>query len=81
MLNNFKYISIISVLLACVLIGIAILRFKKMLKLHRKASNDDFLSESEKIIQNKSIIILIIGVSIIIISILMQGILIFIIHK
>jgi len=81
MQNVFKYISIIGNIFGFIVVGIALWRFKKTLKEHRKTSNDNFLSESEKIIQNKSIKILIIGFSIICITLLIEFILIFIIGK
>ncbi len=79
MLNTLKYVFVIGDILGLILIGIALWRFKKTLKEHRKTSNDDFLSESEKIVQNKSIKILIIGFSIICIINLIQLVSLFII--
>ena len=81
MLNVFKYIFGIGNLFGFIMIGIALWRFNKTLKEHRKTSNDDFLSESEKIIQNKSIKILIIGFSILMITFLIQSIAFFIIGR
>lgn len=81
MLNVFKYIFAIDNLFGFIMIGIALWRIKKTLKKHRKTSNDEFLSESEKIIQNKNIKILIMGLSIIMITFLIQGIPLFIIGK
>jgi hypothetical protein len=70
---NTLYLFVIGNLLGLTLIGIALWRFTKTLKEHRKTSNDDFLSEGEKIIQNKSIKILIIGFSITCITNLIIG--------
>ena len=72
MLNVFKYVFVSGNLLGLTLICIILWRFKGTLKEHRKTSDDDFLSENEKIIQNKSIKILIIGFSIICITNLIQ---------
>jgi 2C-methyl-D-erythritol 2,4-cyclodiphosphate synthase len=68
MLNVIKYIFVIGNLLGLIFVGIALWRFKKTLKEHRKTSSDDFLSESEKIVQKKSTKILIIGFTIICIT-------------
>lgn len=72
MLNTFKYIIVIGNFLGLILVVTALWRFKKTLKEHRKTSNDDFLSESEKITQNKSIKILISGFIVLCISDLFQ---------
>lgn len=79
MTNAFEYILLIGDFFGFILIGIALWRFKKTLKEHRKTSNDDFLSESEKIVQNKSIKIMIIGFSIVCIIMLIRLTLFFII--
>ncbi|WP_291569288.1 hypothetical protein [Clostridium sp. UBA4548] len=55
-------------LLGLTMIGIAILRFKKTLKEHRKISDDNLLYDGEKLVQNKSIKILIIGISIFLVT-------------
>ena len=73
MKNVLKYIIIIGDILGLVMVGIALIRFNKLAKQHKKVSNDDFLLENEKPIQNKSIIILVIGFSLIIISTLIMG--------
>jgi hypothetical protein len=73
----FKHIFIIFSILGFIMIVTALWRFKKTFEEHRKCSNDDILSESEKIIQNKTIKILIIGVIFICISIIAQFILFF----
>ena len=80
MQNVNMYITIIGNILGFTLVGIAFWRFKKLEKEHKKTSNDDFLSESQKIIQNKSIKILTSGLSIICIIALINFIL-FIIGK
>ncbi len=58
MQNGYMYITIIGTLLGVIIVGIAFWRFKKLEKEHKKTSNDDYLSDSEKIVQNKSIKIL-----------------------
>lgn len=73
--NTLEYVLTVGQLLGYILIIIAILRFRKTLKEHRKTSNNDFLSEAEKPIQNKSIIILIIGFSFVFITLLIEFIL------
>lgn len=80
MQNAFKYIWLISVVLGFMMTLIAILRINKMGKEHKKVSNDEFLLENEKLIQNKNIIILIMGFILIIISLLTVGIA-FILHN
>jgi uncharacterized membrane protein len=75
--NTFKYILVIGNFFGFILVVIALWRFKKTLKEHRKTSNDDFLSESEKIVQKKSIKILIIGFIVICITNLIQLVLLF----
>lgn len=72
MQNVLIYIIIIGIL-GLVMVGIALLRINKLAKQHRKVSNDDFLLENEKPIQNKNIIILIIGSSLMMISTLIMG--------
>ena len=62
--------SLIGEFIGFIMIGIALLRINKMGKEHRKISNDDSLSENEKVIQNKTITILKIGFSVIVISVL-----------
>lgn len=62
-------------LLGLTMIGIAILRFKKTLKEHRKISDDDLLSDGEKLVQNKSIKILIVGISIFLVTMVMKFVL------
>jgi amino acid transporter len=73
--NTLEYVLVVGQLLGYILIIIALWRFRKTLREHRKTSNNDFLSESEKPIQNKSIIILIIGLSFIFITFLIEFIL------
>ena len=77
MQNVFKYIILSVSLLGFVMVGIAFLGFNKLGKEHRKVSKDDFLLEHEKPIQNKNIIIMIIGLSLIMISILINGYIVF----
>ena len=72
-----NYIILIGNLLGLMMVGIAILGFNKLVKQHRKVSNDDFLLENEKQIQNKSIIILVIGFSISVITSLIILLLLF----
>lgn len=79
--NVLKHIFIVGQLLGYIMIMIALWRFRKTLKDHRKTSSNDFLSRSEKSIQNRSITILIIGISIIFITLIIQFILIFIMGK
>ncbi|EQB85876.1 hypothetical protein J2Z44_002743 [Clostridium punense] len=62
-------------LLGLTMIGIAILRFKKTLKEHRKISDDDLISDGEKLVQNKSIKILIIGILIFLVTMVMKFVL------
>ena len=62
--------SLIGEFIGFMMIGIALLRINKMGKGHRKISNDDSISENEKVIQNKTITILKIGFSFIAISVL-----------
>lgn len=54
--------------LGLILIVIGIWRLKKTEIEHKKVSNDDFLSESEKITQNRTIKILIAGLLLMVIS-------------
>ncbi|KAJ49619.1 flagellar biogenesis protein FliO [Clostridium tetanomorphum] len=75
MQNVFKFILPIDTLFGVILVGIAFWRFKKLQKDHKKTSNDDYLSESEKIVVNKNIKILIIGLSMLCISALIDFIL------
>ena len=75
MQSVFKLISAIGTLLGIIIFGVAFWRFKKLEKAHKKTSNDDYLSDSEKIVQNKSIKILIIGFSMLCISALIDFIL------
>lgn len=70
--NVLKIIFVVGQLLGYIMITIAIFRFRITLKEHRKTSNSEFLSEDEKPIQNKSIKILIIGVSIIFTTIIIE---------
>lgn len=76
MQNAFICIVVIG-FLGFLLVGIALLEFNKMRKEHRKVSNDDFLLESEKIIQDRNIKIFITGFSIICISLIAEVILYF----
>lgn len=76
-MKAFKYMFIIGNFAGLILAGIAIWRFIKTLKEHRKTSNDEFLSESEKMIQKKSIKILIAGILVVCITNLIQLVLIF----
>ncbi|OIJ16538.1 hypothetical protein BKP45_21290 [Anaerobacillus alkalidiazotrophicus] len=69
-----KYLYLISNSIGILLIGIALWRFRKTLRRHNIASNDEQLSNDGKKEQNKSIIILLIGVSIIFITQLVIGI-------
>jgi len=71
MQNAFICIVVIG-FLGFLLVGIALLKFNKMGKEHKKVSNDDFLLESEKIIQNRNIKIFITGLSIISISLIAE---------
>ena len=75
--NTYKYILVIGYFLGFMLVAIALWRFMRTLKEHRKTSNNDFLSESEKIVQKKSIKILIMGFIVIFITNLFQLVLFF----
>ena len=77
MRNAYIYIVVIG-LLGFLMVGIALWGFNKTEKQHKKVSNDDFLLESEKIIQNRNIKIIITGLSIISISLIAEVILYFI---
>jgi len=77
MQNVFKYIFLISLIIFVIgfmMTGIALLRINKMGKEHKKVSNDEFLLENEKLIQKKNIVILITGLTLIMISLLINGI-------
>lgn len=75
--NALKIIFVAGQLLGYILIIISIWRFRRTLKEHRKTSSNDFLSRAEKSIQNKSIKILIIGISVIFITIIIEFMLTF----
>ena len=73
-MQNEIYIGGTIVLLlniAMILIGIS--RIKKMEKEHKKISNDELLLEHEKIIQRKTLIIIIIGFLLLMISQVING--------
>lgn len=77
MQNVFQYIWLISLIifvLGFIMSGTALLRINKMGKEHKKVSNDEFLLENEKLIQKKNIVILIMGLTLTMISLLINGV-------